>query len=683
MTIENRPSAPAPERPRVLVVGEAVVRTGFARVVRSVFTPLRDEFEVHHLAVGFTGDRHDYPWPLYPAAAQGDELGVNRLKPLVARLSPRIVFLLGDPFVLGLYLEALADVPATVKIVAYCTVDAGPIAPHHLRRLRRADRIAVYSEYARDIFEEALAAVRRTEPGFSFPALDVIPHGVDRKAFFPLRKSWREGYVPGGRAGVRGQVYPSRPDLDDAFIVLNANRNTPRKRIDVTMQGFALFARDKPSGVHLHLHMGEKDQGWDLASLARRYGIEDRILRSGPAHGLPDLPEDAMNRLFNACDVGLNTSTSEGWGLVSFEHAATAAAQVVPDHTSPGRLWKGAAELLEPRLALAAPRSLNEEKLIAPETVARALERLYADPSHLATLSRAAYERASQPEYEWDDIALCWQRLFREVLEPGRAAAFAPFVSASSGKKPRLWICSVRRSGNHWLQEILRQNLGDLEIEKEHLFPSEAISLCSPGDRLLYLVRHPGDVAVSNFFWARESGEARVEQKDEVHPPENLADLLCEPGRFCLGSVRERRDTDLHREHRRRCQGMTFLEYWLAHVEDLSRLGLASPAPRIRVVRYEDLETDLAATVAGLARWLELPVPASVQPVERLVGHSPRRGGSGGFREFLVGENLERLARAVNPALGALGYEPLVVSPLLLTPSLLREPTEVPEESHA
>jgi len=42
------------------------------------------------------------------------------------------------------------------------------------------------------------------------------------------------------------------------------------------------------------------------------------------------LDDRELNLLYNACDVGLNTASSEGWGMVSFEHAATGAAQIVP-----------------------------------------------------------------------------------------------------------------------------------------------------------------------------------------------------------------------------------------------------------------------------------------------------------------------------------------------------------------
>ena len=58
------------------------------------------------------------------------------------------------------------------------------------------------------------------------------------------------------------------------------------------------------------------------------------------------LTEQQINLLYNACDVGINTSMGEGWGLISFEHGATGAAQIVPAHTSFIENWTGAADLL-------------------------------------------------------------------------------------------------------------------------------------------------------------------------------------------------------------------------------------------------------------------------------------------------------------------------------------------------
>ena len=49
------------------------------------------------------------------------------------------------------------------------------------------------------------------------------------------------------RTDARRRLWPDEPDWHDAFIVLNANRPMPRKRIDLTIQGFAQFARDKPA----------------------------------------------------------------------------------------------------------------------------------------------------------------------------------------------------------------------------------------------------------------------------------------------------------------------------------------------------------------------------------------------------------------------------------------------------
>src|SRR5205823_13314929 len=123
-------------------------------------------------------------------------------------------------------------------------------------------------DYGRGEIETSLNYVRKENPDFGFPPLEVIPHGVDTHRFFPLSDD-----DVGRRVEARRAMKLNDPEHRDAFIVLNANRNMPRKRIDLTMQGFAEFAKDKPTNVKLYLHMALQDTGWNVIALAKRYGI--------------------------------------------------------------------------------------------------------------------------------------------------------------------------------------------------------------------------------------------------------------------------------------------------------------------------------------------------------------------------------------------------------------------------
>lgn len=114
--------------------------------------------------------------------------------------------------------------------------------------------------------------------------------------------------------------------------------------------------------------------------------------------------------------MGLNTSSAEGWGLPSFEHAATRAAQVVPRHSACAELWDGSAVFVEPVLSVLFEKILTEGWLVSPEGVAEALERLYSDRELLREMSERAYRNATRAEYRWENIAARWDALFREVL---------------------------------------------------------------------------------------------------------------------------------------------------------------------------------------------------------------------------------------------------------------------------
>ncbi len=410
------------ERPAVVVVGDAVAPTGFARVLHSILRRLSDRYDFHHLGINYGGQPHDFPWQIYPADGGGDLHGVKRVRQLVEKVRPRLVFLLNDPWILGGYLEAIRGCRAGVRVIAYAPVDAGPLEAELVAPLVELDHLVLYTRYGRDQMAASAAQLRHLRPdAAAFPQLSVLPHGVDCDLFQPLAGPPPPG-APGdfsaSRAAARRALF-SDPALHDAWIVLNANRNQPRKRIDATIKGFALFARDKPAGVRLYLHMGMVDCGWNVVALARRHGIEDRLILTAEEHFLPAVADPLLNQIYNACDVGINTSLGEGWGLVNLEHAATGAAQVVPRHSACAEIWDGAAELVDPVASLTMEGLLTEGQLVGPDGVAAALERLYADPDHLRRQSAAAYQVATRPDFRWDDVAGRWDQLFRQQLAAG------------------------------------------------------------------------------------------------------------------------------------------------------------------------------------------------------------------------------------------------------------------------
>lgn len=402
---------------RILIIGDAVAPTGFARVIRSIFEPLRDDFELHQLATRYDGRPHDYPWKLYGAAKGESVYGYDQIVPLVEEIEPAIAFLLYDiPFQIP-YAEELRKATPRPEVVIYSPVESGPIAPEMLRRLHGVSRYVLYTEYGRGEIAKSLERVRAQEPHFRFPEPDVIPHGVDTRRFYPLGDD--RGEIPARRVEARRAMKLDDEEHLGAFIVLNANRNMPRKRIDITMQGFAQFAKDKPANVKLYLHMATEDSGWNVLILAKRYGIYDRLIMTQADNSRPQFSDEQLNLLYNACDVGITTTTGEGWGMVSFEHAATRAAQIIPRHTSLAGLWADAAEFIDPVMKLTYPGNLTDAHIVTPEGVAASLQRLYEDRDYRDSLAGAAYRNATRPELDWGSIAARWKRLFDEVARGG------------------------------------------------------------------------------------------------------------------------------------------------------------------------------------------------------------------------------------------------------------------------
>ena len=399
----------------ILVVGDATIATGFSRLILSIFSRLAQKYELHQLALGYTGDPHDYHWPLYPAHSRGDPYGRNRLAEIVMKIQPSLIFLVNDIWLVASYLDVISDRKfAGTPVVAYCPIEGRGFNPDIVLKLQRLSKLVLYTEFGRREIERCFAMVDQDVDANNF--IDVIPHGIDLSTFYPMNLgSSVAGSAQESKRRAKEMLLKEEVS-SDAFYVLNANRNQPRKRIDLTFQAFSIFCRDKPADVKLYLHMGLEDLGWDIGQLARRFEVSDRLILTTDLPTLPHVPDDQLNLIYNACDVGVSTAAAEGWGLVAFEHGATYAPQVLPRSSSYAELWNDAALFVDPVMTIISPDLMFDHELIAPKDVAQALEMLYQDNSTYNKLAEAAYRNACRPELSWDTIAKRWDRLFESLL---------------------------------------------------------------------------------------------------------------------------------------------------------------------------------------------------------------------------------------------------------------------------
>ena len=333
----------------------------------SVLGHLAGAFEVTLFAVNLHGPAPPSSFAVRTNSLPGDRYGVEQLGGLLDELSPDIVLLHGNSDLHLMHRAALARRP-DVRVAVYCPADWPEQVPAVLESLAGVDLLVMYTEHARRAIGRETA---------------VIPHGVDCTLFAPM-----------SRAEARRRL-----GLPNGFIVLNANRNQRRKQVDVTLREFASFARDRPD-ARLYLHMGMRDMGCDVLALAASLGITDRLLMTTREAAHPDVPDAELNLIYNACDVGLNTAAAEGWGLVSFEHAATGAPQVVPDGAACASMWDGAA------------------MVVSPTRASEALANLYEDESLRGELGRRGRELAER--FSWPAIAAQWEELLLDFLRRGK-----------------------------------------------------------------------------------------------------------------------------------------------------------------------------------------------------------------------------------------------------------------------
>ena len=399
------------DRPHLLLFGWYRPGTGFTRVLEAIVPHLARDYRITWMGVGYRGPVREWAHgvKLEPTnLAGGDMVGAYAAR---LRWKALVIFALNDLWYLEHYSRELTPLLDRVPMVGYLPLDGRLDQPEHVRGLTGYRRLLTYTETAASNLREVLNDAGNPT------AVGCLGHGVDIGRFRPTVELGTENLLRNRMELARDCFNLHEP----AFVVLNASRPDPRKRIDRTLEAFARFAQGRPLHVKLCLHqaLGHPEQVEPLHAQAKALGIEKRMIWHPPRPG--PISDEDLNRLFNACAVGINTAAGEGFGLVSFEHAATGAPQILPDQPALRELWGDAALRLETR-PVRTPHSPLEMVEVSASNAADALSHLYDQPALYQRMAQAARKRATAEDLDWSRIGTALRRILLDTAAASAAS---------------------------------------------------------------------------------------------------------------------------------------------------------------------------------------------------------------------------------------------------------------------
>lgn len=206
------------------------------------------------------------------------------------------------------------------KSMVYFPIDSEP-RPMDLKILDFFDEVITYTEYAKRVLSPLTTPTNAKR-------IRVIPHGCNTKDFYPLSQEEK----------LKAKLEILGEGNEETFLFGTVNRNSARKDLASLILGFSTFIRheSKPNAV-LYLHCNPLDKaGINIYRLCERLGLQigKNIILPKDFNENKGYDTEALNRIYNAFDCFITTTTAEGWGLTVTEAMATRTLVVCPQHTS-------------------------------------------------------------------------------------------------------------------------------------------------------------------------------------------------------------------------------------------------------------------------------------------------------------------------------------------------------------
>ena len=431
---------------RVAVFATSLVQfNGYSKVVYELFKaliPRHKDIKIFHFGFQqfYKNDQHrtDVPPEVECYDPWADEtpkqagFGVALVKGWVEKVRPDVCFVFNDMMVLHGVVNELKDSPlrSTFKVVIY--ID-------QVYQFQKRDFINFMNMHA----DAAVAFTPEwrdciVKQGLTLPC-DYLVHGFNPLTYYPIPRRLARRFF-----GMSGED----------FLILNLNRNQPRKRWDTCLKAFAEVVHRLPDAPIKMVIGTDMKGGWDLMDvyereLAKR-GVpinkgRERLIIPGSPQQMLDFD---TNVLYNVADIGINTCDGEGFGLCNFEQAGLGIPQVVPRLGGFAHFFDDTrAAMVDPKVAIYVDSSRDgvggEALLCDYSDFADRIIAYYKD-AELRKRHGEASRRHILQNFGWDKIADRFSDIVRRAA-PSKQPPPAAAAPAARGEDAGITVAEAHR----------------------------------------------------------------------------------------------------------------------------------------------------------------------------------------------------------------------------------------------
>lgn len=291
----------------------------------------------------------------------------------------------------------LKDVAKNVAPALFCPwlpIDHDPVPAAVLRGIEGAYMPLTYAKWGHELLTRA--GVENT----------YIPHGIETSVFKVMHD--RETVAKFKR---------ELTGLDNAHlsVMVAANKGLPdRKWFQGQLECWRDFAADKPHArLYIHSLPSQHHGGWNFEELAARVGIQGRLVFPNPYEYRLGYPPEFLTIVYNAADVLLSVSRSEGFGIPIIEAQACGCPVVVTNFSAMPELvrWGHLVDVASLELT----GMMSYQAIPSKASMLDKLQRLYeaweVAGGDWPLAKRDETQNAIHAEYNWDVIV-------REQWEP-------------------------------------------------------------------------------------------------------------------------------------------------------------------------------------------------------------------------------------------------------------------------